>query len=199
MGRRFSVMLLAKMRVSLGIEKPVSVTGSKIPDARIIFVVSIVLARQKYMQRVMEIVVPNNVESQAILCNRADDLWIVSVAFRDEENVTADLCRPSVDGSAKLFQKRLRGGIYNRMDGVESKRVDMKIRYPFQSVLNEISTDLIAARAIEINRASPGGLVEIRKIGTEVRQVVSLWTEVVVDHVEHHGNTFLVARVDEGF
>src|ERR1700733_4770594 len=85
------------------------------------------------------------------------------------------------------------------MDGVESKRVDMKIRNPLQRILNEVSANLIAAGAIEIDSLSPRCLVEVREIGAEIREVIPFRTEVVVDHIEHHRDALLMARVDERF
>src|ERR1700722_19048754 len=85
------------------------------------------------------------------------------------------------------------------MDGVESKRVDMKIRNPLQRILNEVSANLIAAGTIEIDSLSPRCFVEVCEIGAEIRQVIPFRTEVVVDHVEHHRDTLSVARVDQRF
>ena len=52
-------------------------------------------------------------------------------------------------------------------------------------------------RAVEIHRRTPGRAVSPGEIGTELREVVSFRSEMVVNHVEHHGKAEPVAGVDQ--
>src|ERR1700683_2548503 len=75
----------------------------------------------------------------------------------------------------------------------------MEVRDPFQRILDEISADLIALGVVEIDSLSPRRLVEVREIRTEISQVITLWTKMVVDHIEHYRDFEFMARVDQRF
>ncbi len=77
--------------------------------------------------------------------------------------------------------------IENRVHGVEAQRVDMKFGDPIQRVLNEIISYLVAERAVEIERLSPRRFIAIGEVGTEVGEIISLGSEMVIDHVKDHG------------
>ena len=102
-----------------------------------------------------------------------------------------------MDGRAKLFEECSRGRIHNRVDGVESKRVDVEFRNPLQSILDEISPNFVAASTVEIDSLSPGRLVEVREIRTEIRKVISLRAKMVVNYIEDNSHSLLMARIDE--
>src|SRR5580692_6712898 len=134
----------------------------------------------------VKIVIPNRVESPSSYLRRADHPSIVSIALRDQMDVPADHLGPGKNGCTELFEKRSRGVIHNRVDGVEAKCIDVEVRDPFQRINDEISADLIALCVIEIDGLSPRRLVEVREIRTEISNVITLWTKMVVDHIEHY-------------
>src|SRR5580704_6618346 len=114
-------------------------------------------------------------------------------------DVPAKRLGPDMNGCAKFFQEGSRGGIHNRVDGVEAKCIDVKVRDPFQRILDEISADLIALCVIEINGLSPRRLVQVGKIRSEISQVITLWTKMVVDDIEHYRDFQFMASVDQRF
>src|SRR5262245_66501426 len=57
--------------------------------------------------------------------------------------------------------------------------------------------DLVAVSIIEIKRRPPWCLVELSEIGAELRQMVSLWPDVVVDHIEDDRHSSLMAGIDK--
>ncbi len=59
------------------------------------------------------------------------------------------------------------------------------------------SPDLVAVRTVEVDGHPPGCAVAAGEVGREVAEVVALGSEMVVDHIERHGETTLVAGVDE--
>src|SRR5580700_6036002 len=147
----------------------------------------------------VKIVIPHRVESPSAYLRRADHPRVVSIALRHQMDVPAERLGPGMNGCAKLFEESSRGGIHNRVDGVEAKCIDVEVRDPFQRILDEISADLIALGVVEIDGLSPRRLVEVREIRTEISQVVTLWTKMVVDDVEHYRDFEFMAGVDQRF
>src|SRR5580693_1897476 len=147
----------------------------------------------------VKIVIPHRVESPSACLRRADHPRIVSIALRDQMDVPAERLGPGMNGCAKLFEERSRGGIHNRVDGVEAKCIDVEVRDPFQRIFDEISADLIALCVIEIDSLSPWRFVEVREIRSEITQVITLWTKMVVDHIEHDRDFEFMAGVDQRF
>ena len=60
----------------------------------------------------------------------------------------------------------------------------MTLSDPVQGVLDEEPAHLITQRTIEVQGRTPWGFVAVRKIRTEIPEVVALRTQMVVDHVE---------------
>ena len=55
-----------------------------------------------------------------------------------------------------------------------------------------------AVLAVEVDGRAPGGLVPVREVvGGELGQVVAVGAEVVVDHVEQHGQAQAMGLVDQ--
>ncbi len=160
-----------------------------------ILVVGLLLAGQKYTQGMVEIVIPDRVESPAAHFRRAHHAGIVAIVLRDQVNVPPEFLRLRMNGCAQLLEKCLRGGINNRVDGIEPKRIDVVIVHPLQRVLDEIAPHIVAICIGKINRLSPRRFVKVREIRTEIRQVISFRTQVVVNHIERHCDAMLMAGI----
>ena len=52
-------------------------------------------------------------------------------------------------------------------------------------------------RPIQVDCRSPGSLILVRKIWPEIREIVALGSQVVIDHVEHYGNALQMTGVDQ--
>ena len=59
------------------------------------------------------------------------------------------------------------------------------------------SPHLIRSGIFKIHRAAPGRVVRIGDIGPKLSGVIAGRTEVVVYHIEQHGQPFLVRRIDK--
>src|SRR5678815_6112733 len=59
--------------------------------------------------------------------------------------------------------------------------------------------DLLALRPIVIDRRAPRRPIAIRKIGTEVAEVITLRAKVVIDDVKNDGQASSVAGIDQPF
>src|SRR5439155_19429236 len=64
-------------------------------------------------------------------------------------------------------------------------------------VLDEVAPDAGTVRAVEVEGASPWGLVAIREVRPELGKVVPFGPEMVVDDVEEDGEALRVAGVHE--
>ena len=56
------------------------------------------------------------------------------------------------------------------MHRIETQRIEVIIRNPFDGIGYEEMPDLVAVRIIEVERRSPWSLVSIREIGGELRR-----------------------------
>ena len=147
----------------------------------------------------VKIIIPHRIKTPATRPRSAHHSSVVSIAFREQIDVPVEFLGLAVNGCPELFQECWCGEIHNRVNRVEAEGIYMEIGDPLQRILDEVSADLIAPGLVEIDRLSPRRLVEIREIRTEIRQVISLRTNVVVNHVEHYRDSVLMACVDECF
>ena len=145
----------------------------------------------------MKIIVPHGVESPAACFAGADDSSIVPVALWKYVNIPFELLRFFVNGGAKLFQEGPSRRIDDGVDRIEAKGINVEVGNPLQGIFDEIAANLVAHATVEIDGFAPRRPVQIREIRTEVRQVISLGAEVVVNDIEHHGDSLLMARVDK--
>src|SRR5207245_7777785 len=58
---------------------------------------------------------------------------------------------------------------------------------PVEGVPDEEPPAPFTPRPVEVHPFSPRRAVPVREVGPELGQVVALWTEVVVDDVQHYG------------
>ena len=83
------------------------------------------------------------------------------------------------------------------MYGIEPEGIDMIIFQPKPGILQDIIADAIGPGIIEVQCFPPGSLVFIRKIGTELVEVITFRTEVIVDHIDDDGYTFSMCSIDK--
>ena len=75
------------------------------------------------------------------------------------------------------------------LDGVgrgEPQHVDAEVADPLHGRADGPGADRRRARPVPVEPVAPGGLVTVREVGGQGREVVSLRAEVVVDDVERH-------------
>ena len=75
----------------------------------------------------------------------------------------------------------------------------MIFRAPKEGVVDEEAPHLIAVRAVEVEGRPPGGVVALGEIRAVVGQVVAFRAQVVVNHVQDHGQAPLMAGVYQPF
>ena len=70
------------------------------------------------------------------------------------------------------------------MDRVQAQCIEVIIFEPIQSALDEEVSHFITLRAVEIQSGSPGGPVKTGEIRPVLTEVISLRTQMVVDHIQ---------------
>src|SRR5262249_58024421 len=68
-----------------------------------------------------------------------------------------------------------------------------------EGVLNKEMSNLIAVRSIEIERIAPRCFVMVGEVRAKFSKVISFRAQVVVHHVEYHGEALLMAGIDQAF
>jgi hypothetical protein len=87
--------------------------------------------------------------------------------------------------------------IEDAVDGVQPQRIEMELGKPVQRVVDDEAADGVAAATVVVDRWSPRRAVGIGEVGTELGEVVSFRSEMVVDDVEHGSESAPVTSVDE--
>src|SRR6266850_8352844 len=97
----------------------------------------------------------------------------------------------------QFFEKSNGRMVENRMHRVEPERIDVAINDPVKCILNKIIAHLVAPRTIEIKRRSPRRLVPVCEIRAKLWEIIPFRPEMVVNHVQNHGEAAPMAGVDE--
>ncbi len=73
----------------------------------------------------------------------------------------------------------------------------MILAQPVEGVFDDEAADVRAAGVVVIDGVAPGSFVASGEVGAELREVVALVAEVVVDDIEEDGEAALVGGVDK--
>src|ERR1700749_856497 len=83
------------------------------------------------------------------------------------------------------------------MNGIQSQSVEMIIAQPHQRVVDKETPYLGASPPVQVYGRTPGCVIVLVEVWPEFAEVVSNWAQVVIHHVQQHGEPFLVGRVYE--
>ena len=149
------------------------------------------------MHRVVEVVRPVGVETVSAHFPSPHPARVVGVDFRDHECAPAQGVALRVDRLADLLRDVHRTQIHDPVGGVEPKPVQVILGDPVDRVVHDVATDLVAVRSVEVEPVPPRRLIAVREIRTQLGEVVPLRAEMVVHHVEQHGEARTVCGVDQ--
>src|ERR1700687_3823059 len=90
----------------------------------------------------------------------------------------------------QLSQNVARAEIEDAVNRIQTQRVDMIFGQPVQRIVNYEAPHAIAARAIVVDGAAPRRSIMISEVGTELGEIIPFWSKVVVDHIQHDGESF---------
>ena len=147
------------------------------------------------MPGVMIVVVPlRAVASARRILLGVQQACSVVIVFKHEMNMPAGLRGEIADNAAEIVQHRDFAELGDGVHGVEPQPVETVFVQPVQRILDGEGAHL---RYPIIDRAAPGGLrlrEETRRIAAEI---ISLGTEVIVDHVEKHHQPAQMRFIDQ--
>ena len=143
----------------------------------------------------MKIVAPLRVDAKPSGFARRHHARIVQIALGDQRQAARRRCLQRFNFRGKLLQKVDRRAIDKSMHRVNAQSVDMKVPQPHQRVVAEEAPHLVRTRVFKIHCAAPGRVVRIHNIRPEFSGVIPARPEVVVDHIEQHGQALAMRRI----
>ena len=75
----------------------------------------------------------------------------------------------------------------------------MEVGDPMEGVFQKEAPHLLAVGTVKVEGFPPGGAAAVGEVGPEIPQVVAFRAQVVVDHVQQHGQTPAMAGVHQPF
>ena len=87
--------------------------------------------------------------------------------------------------------------IHVGVDRIQPQSIEMVVAQPHTCVVAEEAPHLVAACIFQIHSVAPRRLMAVGKIRAEFSQVISRGTQVVVDHIEQHGQSVRVAGFNQ--
>ena len=149
-------------------------------------------------QRVVEVVAPGRVAAPAAERGRADDLRVVEAALGDHVHVAPGGRARGVHAAAERGHQVLGARVEDRVDRVQAQPVEVEVGDPLLGALQHPLAHRVAVGVVVVHAAPPDRLVLGREVGTEgLQRLRAGGADVVVDHVEQHGEAGGVGRVDE--
>src|SRR5215472_13793449 len=145
----------------------------------------------------MKIIVPLRVYAVATHLRRTDDTGIVQIAFGDDICQTPQTPRLRLKCAGQFLQDVKRAEIEDTVDRIQAQRINVVLREPVESVVYKEIPYAIASPAVVVDRRSPRSSIRIRKEWCEIREVIALWPQMVVNHVKHYGQSMPVAGIDQ--
>src|SRR5262245_52791020 len=145
----------------------------------------------------VKIVVPLAVESVSAYGRRIDDFRIVQGAFGNHDNLPVQRLGLRVNRRSDLLQNMVGAEVVDPVNRIESKGIDMVFGHPIESIADKIMPDIVGVGPIEVDGGTPRFSIAVRKIGTEVAEIISLGAKVVVDDVERYSHARGMAGIDQ--
>src|SRR6266540_6693133 len=174
-------------RIFSGVAKTFIKSFNHMAESAEILIITRRFPGQQAMQCMVKIVVPLCIDTVTADFRRKQQSGIVEIAFGDQVDLSSDPAPVAMDLSGKLLKEMSRSEIEDLVDRIQPQGVHMKFMDPVEGIGNEKGAHLIAIRAVEVDRVSPRGAVVVGKIKSELAEIVTLRSEVVVNHIEYDG------------
>ena len=165
--------------------------GRRSPDS------SPALAGEQDMDGVVKVVTPDGIGGVSTLGGGEDVAGKVLVGFDGDDDGAALGGAELVGAGGDFGDDVLRGIVPDGLDGVEAEAVEVILAQPVERVFDDEAADVSAAGVVVIDGIAPGSFVAGGEVRAELREVISLVAEVVVDDIEEDGEAALVGGIDE--
>ena len=143
----------------------------------------------------MKFVVPLRIQAVSADSAGLDHANVVHVAFGDQPGLPPQSRCLLVKSLAQLRQNMDRTVVINVVNRVQPECVDVIFAEPIESIVYDEAPDAIASGPVEVDSRPPRRSIVIREIGAELGQIVPLRPDVIVDHVQHDGESGAMAGV----
>src|SRR5271170_6735658 len=128
----------------------------------------------------MEVVIPDRVETKAALCGRADKSGILRLVLPDDNDALP--VRGGSRSPRQLGYDILAGVVEDLLRGVEPQPVEVEFADPIASVLANILSDWRTVAPVKVQRLSPFVRIFVRRIGLrELSETVAARPKMIVD------------------
>ena len=127
---------------------------------------------------------------------------ITLTSFRALSAIHEDLSPQSsglnVHGLGKFPEDVCSAEIVDSVDRVQPERVHVILGDPVERIADNKVPDLVAVRSVVVHsRVAPGCPVAICEVGTEVGQIISFGSKMVVDDIQNDGKPCGMAGIDQ--
>ncbi|MNI09774.1 hypothetical protein D3C73_628590 [compost metagenome] len=85
--------------------------------------------------------------------------------------------------------------ILDCMYRIQTQRIDMKVFKPHAYIVQYQIPLSMTIAIVVIQRITPGRMVFVGKIWTIIREIVSLWTEMIIDDIQNYRNIGLMTGI----
>ncbi len=192
-----AVAAAVKHAITTVVHKHVVIGFGQVLGAAKILVIAVALAGQQRVNAVVEVVVPDAVQSVAALLARADQPDVVLVGLGRDVDQPLGPGGFALHGRRDLGQDMARAEVINGLDRVEPQAVDVKIPHPHPRVVDDELPHGVTLLPVVIDGPAPGRPIAVGEIGPEVARVIPLGAQVVVNHVQDHGQSAAMGGVDQ--
>jgi hypothetical protein len=154
------------------------------------------LAGEARVNGVMQVVAPLGVEREAGRL-RSEYARIIEVALADHDDFPLEPGALDVHRIRQLPQHMAGAEVVDPVDRIEPEPVDVVLGDPMERVVDHEAPNLVAVRAVVVDRRTPGSLVRVREVRPITAEIVPFRTDVVVDDVEDHRQVALVRGIHQ--
>jgi hypothetical protein len=179
------------------IHEAAAVGGGDVGQPPEVGVVRVGLVGQRHVQRVVQLVGPHRVHAVAAGRARGEHTGVVAIALSDQRGRIAAPDGGVIGGVAQLRENVARRGVHQGVNRVQAQAVHAERAEPPRHVVGQQRPHRVAAGPVEVEPLAPMAGRAVGEVRSELGQVVARRPQVVVHHVQHHGQAGVMGRLDE--
>src|SRR5688572_6202478 len=96
-----------------------------------------------------------------------------------------------------FVQEMLGTFVNDGVNGIQTKPVEVVLAYPVDSIVDDQTANSITVHSIVVDGRAPRGLMPVSKYWAVKREIISVWSKVVVDNVEQYGDAALMGSINQ--
>ena len=159
-------------------------------------VIALTLAGHRGVDGVVDVVVPLRGHPVAVIGAGGDHPRVVEVALGHQRQRAAQLFGERVGFVGQLLEDVDRGGVEQRVHGVQAQPVGMEVAHPAQRAADDVAAHLVGPGVGDVDPFAPR-VTRRRQVRPEPGQVVARRAEMIEHGVDQHSQPAAMAGVDE--